>query len=1406
MDVKNGICRVCRRRDGSKPAGTADFFTAENHLDCGDIPEHLPELSQVEEMMIARVHVHVQVMCVRGQQYKYRGHVINFLRDIGKVYSQLPRLPEELDVIIVRPANTADNTYMQRQFRRDFRVRQAAIRIWLDFLNQNHPSYRDIVIDEQALSQLPADGNVMNRIITEESAAVDAQNEVDPDDDQSHDVEAAAVPNFFANQTDLEMLHNHMQNRGPAEQPPLQPFIQMPEVRSTPLSEFNRTQPLLSLAFPTLYPRGQADYIEPRQRTITYAEYIEHAMKWHDGRFARHPRFRFVVFNTLMRAQVNTRSSFFVKRSHGSRPVDIAELRAAFEENTVEGQALLNSVVRYTGSLRGTRAFWNGRRHQLDAMVHGLGTPNVFMTFSAADLHWDSLARHMPRYEEWKTATTEQQVSIARQNLRENPHIAAYHFHRRLTLFRTIVMQKKFNIKDYWVRYEWQGRGSSHSHGLYWLDGALPPQMRTAEDRQNFGHFWGLHVTAVNPEPQRVMDQGEGNPLTTVLFIDEQPTYSLLSRVVNRVQRHRCSPAYCLRKRKGAPADSELECRFYYPRAHHSLAHVTNTLNKKHWVFDGERNDSILNNYNHTLILGWLTNIDISPYTSIQAVLDYVGKYCSKGEKQTESYQDLATGILPKVSHRQPLISFVSRLMNKLVSERDWSAQEVCHLLLNVPLQEGTRVVRTVDCRHPDQQYHSHLIEDENIRDTRNVYERYLAHAEEWEDITYFEFLTVFDFGRREWRRFPEASARILNYFPRYKPATQLEDFSRVKLMLHHPHHDIKDLLLVKDTACETFEEAYQLCQQMHAGIHADDYYGAVPDAEDIDEFEEDPNHEDEIIEGDWEELARELPNRGPETEDIEVLGNRDIDLLKDWSDHVGKYPDLAVGDYWKMKKEFFAISFDVEDISDSAVDRLSSEQRLIYDLFITHLQDTQAGRETEQLLLNVDGRGGTGKSFVIRLISAHLQAIADTHNLGNIIVRAAPTGVAANGINGSTIYSLLRLPISRSSTLPPLTPDNLAAAQARLRTVRYLVIDEKSMLGLRQMHFIDQRLRQIFPAQSDRFVGGLNVLLMGDFYQLPPVMEKPLYFSKELKNPAELAGRNAYYAFNKTVELTQIHRQQGNEQAPFRLALEGLRNNQPTLEDWELLCSRVQSRQSLEEVASFDGAIRIYPTNQQVINYNLEHLVNLERPYIQVKATNQGPQADKVASSEAGNLHNRFPICLGARVMLTENVWTPVGLVNGANGTIYNFAWQAGANWREDPPHVILVQFDKYDGPPYFEDDDDDRRRRVVPIFRSTRDFIKGTANCSRTQFPLTVAYAITVHKSQGISVDKAVLNISERDFQPGLSYVAVSRVRTLDGVMFDSPFDLEAIRMHSSEGTEARARDAHRRAAERLQPPASE
>jgi len=110
-------------------------------------------------------------------------------------------------------------------------------------------------------------------------------------------------------------------------------------------------------------------------------------------------------------------------------------------------------------------------------------------------------------------------------------------------------------------------------------------------------------------------------------------------------------------------------------------------------------------------------------------------------------------------------------------------------------------------------------------------------------------------------------------------------------------------------------------------------------------------------------------------------------------------------------------------------------------------------------------------------------------------ILRAAPTGVAAHGISGRTLHALFRFPVARGGVSEDrLSNEGLAAVQATLRGVSYLIIDEKSMIGLHQLAAIDRRCRDIFPDKRDKPFGGLNIVLAGDFFQLPAVAQKPLF------------------------------------------------------------------------------------------------------------------------------------------------------------------------------------------------------------------------------------------------------------------------------------------------------------------------
>jgi ATP-dependent DNA helicase PIF1 len=617
-----------------------------------------------------------------------------------------------------------------------------------------------------------------------------------------------------------------------------------------------------------------------------------------------------------------------------------------------------------------------------------------------------------------------------------------------------------------------------------------------------------------------------------------------------------------------------------------------------------------------------------------------------------------------------------------------------------------------------------------------------------------------------------------LTYFPRYS-VEDTENFGRVKLLLHHPFRDVKDLLYlldIHDHAHLTFTEAYADCKSCCGDSHEID--GILdpdfdqPLNEDVHEPTPDATPNDEV-DAEWAELARHLPNRdnAANVDPQDLLGMRNMDQVN-WLDRVGTYPDLSK-DWWKIMKTDYPVAPESSMAGIVPYDNLERKQKVICRQFTFHCSAWGQGFAPAPLFIQMEGEGGTGKTAVVRTLCASMDLTAADCGLPSPVLRAAPTGVASHNIGGQTLHSIFRLPVKKGG-YQDLSSGSLTLLQAKFRNINYLFIDEKSMVSLLQLSYINRRLQQIKVNNED--FGGVSILLIGDFCQLPPVAAAPLYSTKKSKsnNTDYILGQRLYRLFNQTVTLNVIKRQQGNEReaTEFRTALSNLRMNRTTVKDWTLLASRVRAKVVLiEDVSVFENAVHIYQRREEVHAYNHQRLRDLNNPVLLVRASHRGPGAENASTEEAGNLHRHVHVSINSRVMLTENVWADHALFNGAVGTLRDIVWLSGSDPEKDAPFALLIAFDRYDGPELLFDPE--TSQKLVPIFQATRDWVHGSSSCVRIQFPITLAYAITVHKSQGISLDHVVLNLSgKQDFAAGLTYVAISRVRSLRGLLFKEPF----------------------------------
>lgn len=399
-----------------------------------------------------------------------------------------------------------------------------------------------------------------------------------------------------------------------------------------------------------------------------------------------------------------------------------------------------------------------------------------------------------------------------------------------------------------------------------------------------------------------------------------------------------------------------------------------------------------------------------------------------------------------------------------------------------------------------------------------------------------------------------------------------------------------------------------------------------------------------------------------------------------------------------------------------------------------------------------ITGQAGTGKSTLLR-------EFVETTQKKYVIL--APTGVAALNVGGQTIHSFFRIKPGKID-IPNLKKDFRTKLFGSLDTV---IIDEISMVRSDLMHAVDTLLRKNRNKPDEPF-GGVQMVFFGDLLQLPPVTR-----DEEKRYIIDTYGGEQFYdapVFKSLgyhfVELTQIFRQSESE-VKFKELLGKIRTNTVSDEDMITLNSRLKSRVGEPDFATFLTSRRNIAAsiNQQ----KLEQIKGREYSFT---GKLKGKYA-KFVDLESSQLENKLPapynlkLRVGAQIMMLRN--DPSN--RWVNGTICKVA-------------------DIQDGDIYVEIDGEEHI--VTPeswkevSFEHNRETnqIEEKVTAEFIQFPIQLAYAITIHKSQGKTFDNIIIDVGKGAFAHGQVYVALSRCRTFNGVVLNSPIQKSDIFINPS------------------------
>ena len=1112
------------------------------------------------------------------------------------------------------------------------------------------------------------------------------------------------------------------------------------------------------MAFPDRYPYGSGGLSAQREKNLTETIFEQtRLMTWNNHQRRNLP----YLFHLLAQKEKRLiKSAIFSVLNKDYKSLSKGDIEKGAIEQNPELLKRINSVLK---NLPTQKEFWHDIKTKVEAMVFEFGAPTFWATFSPGEYDDDDMLKYLRERNSDLPGVENMTVS---QLICKDPVLACTYLQTKFDALLKHLLSKANpigKIKHHFVRTEYQTRLMPHFHCIFWVEDA--PLIGQNSDEEVLD-FIGKHISCKMPNP------------------NQDP---IMYGLVKKFQLHKCN-SYCLRRPK--KCHGKARCKFGFPRAAclnpvlHGVAssiasHKTGSYMKRLYELQRNHNEKCVNDYNPILLYLWQGNVDMQFIgEKSESLVDYISKYATKAPRSEITDFDLNAMKNENKSTWAQLFQAASRLMK----DREIGAMEARNFMLSEnPIQTDASFLfinsiyaskrksmlkSKKDLKSlPDDStdiYYGDLIgtwypkrppydgpvclKDMSLYNFASKYER-IGNAAADKIKNKSGLLRLDGNAGFMKRRSQDPKKSLVIYGPsHFDPYKDSEAYYFSFLLLHKPFWHESLLMGSSDSYQKEFEKLKNDLPEMAA-------------------------HEEKV--------RRKKNFRESMEKSAEAAANEMTLDDTDDQQNIENASDI----FETIRKQS---SIENEEQLNEAVAGLSPDQLAVYNLFVDnvnhyyqHKSKNCSCEKLEPIRLFVSGFGGSGKSHLIRTLMAYQYIRSEIKKDPCHLLLGAPTGIASHNIGGMTLHSMWNLPVDHSNgrknsaqEYRRLKPDQVNIMRANYAHACGMIVDEVSMISNQMLMAINMRMNEVLGSKDPVPFGGMPVIVFGDLFQLEPVSGSQPFVPLSSNVAKKMFGGfpcapNIWEGFEFR-QLNTNHRQKGDDNIKWRTTLDHIRFGTLSSNDVDYLNERIIDTSGcrlkgeyldryvtnfLECEAAGLGPVCLLPENKMVEEFNAAVMQKKGEVPFKICATDklQCPKDKKILvekllsgleSNETGGLESCLSLAINTRVMLRVNDKRTPGLVNGARGTVEEIVMDSSGKVATK----ILVKFDGIE--------------KIQAIERIERKFqVYPKCYVYRKMFPLINSYAMTIHKSQSLSLPCVFADLGDKIFADGMTYVAVSR-----------------------------------------------